>query len=320
LPTYLVTGGAGFIGSHLVRFFLERGERVRVLDNFSTGKPENLSEVEGKIELVQGSLSSESDVEAAVDGVDFVLHQAAIPSVPRSVEFPLESHESNATGTLRLLRYAAEAGVRRLVYASSSSVYGANPTLPKVEAMPTEPMSPYAVSKLCAEQYAVVFHHLYGLETVSLRYFNVFGPRQDPNSPYSGVVSRFIDAIASGSPPTIHGDGEQTRDFTYVENVARANFAATERPEAAGSVYNIGCAARVSVNELWRVMAELSGSTLEPRYAPARSGDVPHSLADIGRARKDLGFEPAIDLREGLRRTLSYYGILRDPVTTDLRS
>ena len=315
-----MTGGAGFIGSHLVRFFLERGERVRVLDNFSTGKHENLSEVEGKIELVQGSLSSESDVEAAVDGVDFVLHQAAIPSVPRSVEFPLESHESNATGTLRLLRYAAEAGVRRLVYASSSSVYGANPTLPKVEAMPTEPMSPYAVSKLCAEQYAVVFHHLYGLETVSLRYFNVFGPRQDPNSPYSGVVSRFIDAIASGSPPTIHGDGEQTRDFTYVENVARANFAATERPEAAGSVYNIGCAARVSVNELWRVMAELSGSTLEPRYAPARSGDVPHSLADIGRARKDLGFEPAIDLREGLRRTLSYYGILRDPVTNDLRS
>jgi len=315
-----VTGGAGFIGSHLVRFFLERGERVRVLDNFSTGKHENLSEVEGKIELVQGSLSSESDVEAAVDGVDFVLHQAAIPSVPRSVEFPLESHESNATGTLRLLRYAAEAGVRRLVYASSSSVYGANPTLPKVEAMPTEPMSPYAVSKLCAEQYAVVFHHLYGLETVSLRYFNVFGPRQDPNSPYSGVVSRFIDAIASGSPPTIHGDGEQTRDFTYVENVARANFAATERPEAAGSVYNIGCAARVSVNELWRVMAELSGSTLEPRYAPARSGDVPHSLADIGLARKDLGFEPAIDLREGLRRTLSYYGILRDPVTNDLRS
>jgi UDP-glucose 4-epimerase len=323
LPTYLVTGGAGFIGSHLVRFFLERGERVRVLDNFSTGKRENLSEVEGRIELVQGSLSSPKDVEAAVEGVDFVLHQAAIPSVPRSVEFPLESHESNATGTLRLLRQAAEAGVRRLVYASSSSVYGANPTLPKVESMPTEPMSPYAVSKLSAEQYAVVFHRLYGLETVSLRYFNVFGPRQDPNSPYSGVVSRFIDAITSGSQPTIHGDGEQTRDFTYVENVARANFAATEKPEAAGSVYNIGCATRVSVNELWQVMAELSGSKLEPRYAPSRPGDVPHSLADIGRARKDLGFEPAVDLREGLRRTLSYYGILRDPgndVAKELRS
>jgi nucleoside-diphosphate-sugar epimerase len=323
LPTYLVTGGAGFIGSHLVRFFLERGERVRVLDNFSTGKRENLSEVEGRIELVQGSLSSPKDIEAAVEGVDFVLHQAAIPSVPRSVEFPLESHESNATGTLRLLRLAAEAGVRRLVYASSSSVYGANPTLPKVESMPTEPMSPYAVSKLSAEQYAGVFHRLYGLETVSLRYFNVFGPRQDPTSPYSGVVSRFIDAIASDSQPTIHGDGEQTRDLTYVENVVRANFAATENPEAAGSVYNIGCATRVSVNELWRVMAELSGSKLEPRYAPSRSGDVPHSLADIGRARNDLGYEPAIDLREGLRRTLSYYGILCDPaydVAKDLRS
>jgi len=311
LPTYLVTGGADFIGSHLVRFFLDRGERVRVLDDFSTGKRENLSEVEGKIELVQGSLSSPSDVEAAVVGVDFILHQAAIPSVPRSVEFPLESHEANATGTLRLLRAAAAAGVRRLVYASSSSVYGANPALPKVESMPTEPMSPYAVSKLSAEQYALVFHRLYGLETVCLRYFNVFGPRQDPNSPYSGVVSRFIDAITSGAPPTIHGDGEQTRDFTYVENVARANFAATEKPGAAGSVYNIGCGTRASVNELWRIMAELSGSKLEPTYLPVRSGDVPHSLADIARARKDLGFEPSIDLREGLRRTLSYYGILR---------
>jgi UDP-glucose 4-epimerase len=320
LSTYLVTGGAGFIGSHLVRFLLDRDERVRVLDNFSTGRRENLTEVQPKVELVEGSLSSQSDVEAAVEGVDFVLHQAAIPSVPRSVELPLESHESNATGSLRLLKCAAEAGVRRLVYASSSSVYGASPTLPKVESMATEPLSPYAVSKLSAEQYAVVFHRLYGLETVSLRYFNVFGPRQDPNSPYSGVVSRFIDAIVSGVRPTIHGDGEQTRDFTYVENVARANFAATERPEAAGKVYNIGCASRVSVNELWRVMAELSGSPLEPRYTEGRSGDVPHSLADIGRARKDLGYEPTVDLREGLRRTLSYYGILRDPVTTGLRT
>jgi nucleoside-diphosphate-sugar epimerase len=319
LTTYLVTGGAGFIGSHLVRFLLDRGGRVRVLDDFSTGKRENLAELGTKIEILEGSLSSDKDVEAAVRGVDFVLHQAAIPSVPRSVEFPLESHESNSTGTLRLLKSAAAAGVRRLVYASSSSVYGANPSLPKVESMPTEPLSPYAVSKLSGEQYAVVFHRLYGLETVSLRYFNVFGPRQDPNSPYSGVVSRFIDAIASGSAPTIHGDGEQTRDFTYVENVARANFAALERPEAAGSVYNIGCATRVSINDLWRVMAELSGSTLEPHYAPVRSGDVPHSLADIGRARKDLGYDPAVDLREGLRRTLSYYGILRDPVTAGPR-
>jgi nucleoside-diphosphate-sugar epimerase len=320
LPTYLVTGGAGFIGSHLVRFLLDRGGRVRVLDNFSTGKRENLTDVQGRIELMEGTLASQSDVEAAVEGVDYVLHQAAIPSVPRSVEFPLESHESNATGSLRLLRCAAKAGVRRLVYASSSSVYGANPSLPKVETMPTEPLSPYAVSKLSAEQYAVVFHRLYGLETVSLRYFNVFGPRQDPNSPYSGVVSRFIDAIVSGTPPTIHGDGEQTRDFTYVENVARANHAATEKPAAAGSVYNLGCASRVSINQLWRAMAELSGSKLEPRYAPPRSGDVPHSLADISRARRDLGYEPAVDLREGLRRTLAYYGIRSDSVALDRRT
>jgi nucleoside-diphosphate-sugar epimerase len=300
----------------LVRFLLDRGARVRVFDNFSTGKRENLSEVEDRVEILEGSLLSETDVQGAVEGMEFVLHQAAIPSVPRSVEFPLESHESNATGTLRLLRCAAAAGVRRLVYASSSSVYGANPVLPKVESMPTEPLSPYAVSKLSGEQYAVVFHRLYGLETVSLRYFNVFGPRQDPNSPYSGVVSRFIDAIAGNFPPTIHGDGEQTRDFTYVENVVRANFAATERPEAAGSVYNIGCAIRVSVNELWRAMAELSGSKVEPRYAPSRSGDVPHSLADIERARRDLAYVPSVDVREGLRRTLAYYGILRDPVAS----
>jgi UDP-glucose 4-epimerase len=311
LTTYLVTGGAGFVGSHLVRFLLEQGGRVRVLDDFSTGKRGNLEEVAGRIEILEGSLSSEGDVRAAVAGVEMVLHQAAIPSVPRSVEFPLESHESNATGTLRLLKSAASAGVRRLVYASSSSVYGANPTLPKLESMPTEPMSPYAVSKLSGEQYASVFHRLYGLETVSLRYFNVFGPRQDPSSPYSGVVSRFLSAIASGTPPVIHGDGEQTRDFTYIENVARANFAAIENPRATGGVFNIGCGTRVSVNELWRVMAELSGSKMEPRYAPARTGDVPHSLADIGRAREGLGYEPSVDLREGLRRTLSYYGVLR---------
>ena len=310
--TYLVTGGAGFIGSYLVRFLLERGERVRVLDNLSTGKRENLAEVEGSIELVVGDLRSERDVAKAAQGVDFVMHQGAIPSVPRSVAEPMESHESNATGTLQLLRAAQAAGVRRLVYASSSSVYGANPELPKVETMRTEPLSPYAVAKLTAEHYAVVFHHLYGLPTVSLRYFNVFGPRQDPSSPYSGVVSRFIEAVTANEPPTIHGDGEQTRDFTYVDNVARANFAACHRPEAAGGVYNIGCASRISVNELWRTIAELAGSELEPRYEPTRAGDVPHSLADVSRARRDLGYEPAVDLREGLKRTLGFYGVLRE--------
>lgn len=310
MAIYLVTGGAGFIGSHLVRFLLERGDRVRVLDNFSTGKEQNLAEVLASIELVRGDLSSDSDVETAVEGVDYVMHQAAIPSVPRSVEAPIESHEANATGTLRLLRAAKRAGVRRLVYASSSSVYGASPTLPKVESMPTEPLSPYAVSKLAGELYALVFHRIYGLETVSLRYFNVFGPRQDPSSPYSGVVSRFIEAIASKTTPVIHGDGEQSRDFTYVENVVRANDAACHRAEAAGGVYNVGCAHRVSINELWKNMAELSGSSVEPRYGPPRSGDVPHSLADISRARRDLSYEPEVDLREGLKRTLHYYGIL----------
>jgi len=307
LSLYLVTGGGGFVGSYLVRFLLERDEQVRVLDNFSTGKLENLSEVSDRIELVEGDLNTSSDVSRAVAGVDYVLHEAAIPSVPRSVERPMESHEANATGTLNLLSEASTAGVKRLVYASSSSVYGANPELPKVETMRTEPLSPYAVAKLAAEHYCTVFHRLYGLETVSLRYFNVFGPRQDPSSPYSGVVSRFIDAIASESAPTIHGDGSQTRDFTYVDNVAHANLAACHEPAAAGGVYNIGCQGRISVGELWKTMAELAGSSLEPTYAPARSGDVPHSLADISAARRDLHLEPRVGIREGLRRTLDFH-------------
>lgn len=307
MSSYLVTGGAGFVGSYLVRFLLDRGERVRVLDNFSTGKRENLEEVADRVDLVEGDLNDREAVAKAVRDVDFVLHEAAIPSVPRSVEKPMESHEANATGTLSLLQAAQAAGVSRLVYASSSSVYGANPELPKIETMRTEPMSPYAVAKLAAEHYCMVFHKLYGLETVALRYFNVFGPRQDPNSPYSGVVSRFIDAIVSGTPPTIHGDGEQTRDFTYVENVAQANFAACHESAAAGGVYNIGCQKRISVNELWTTMAELTRCDLEPRREPARSGDVPHSLADISAARRDLGLDPKIDVRDGLEKTLSYY-------------
>lgn len=311
MSCYLVTGGAGFVGSNLVRFLLERSERVRVLDNFSTGKRENLHEVRDRIEMCEGDLASRDDVRSAVRGVDYVLHQAAIPSVPRSVERPLESHEANASGALRVLHEAREAGVKRVVYASSSSVYGANPELPKVESMRTEPLSPYAVAKLAAEHYAVVFHRLYGLETVSLRYFNVFGPRQDPHSPYSGVVSRFIEAVEGGEAPTIHGDGSQTRDFTFVDNVSEANFAACHSPDAAGSVYNIGCQDRISVKRLWETIAELTGSELEPRFGPARAGDVPHSLADISAARRDLGYDPGVDVREGLRRTLVFYGVLQ---------
>ena len=307
MSLYLVTGGAGFVGSYLVRFLLDRDEEVRVLDNFSTGKRENLTEVERRIEVVEGDLNDPAALSRAVSGVDYVFHEAAIPSVPRSVDEPVESHEANATGTLSLLCASMEAGVRRLVYASSSSVYGANPELPKVETMRTEPLSPYAVAKLAAEHYCTVFHRLYGLETVSLRYFNVFGPRQDPNSPYSGVVSRFIDAILSSMPPTIHGNGDQTRDFTYVENVAEANFAACHETSAAGGVYNIGCQTRISVNELWATMAELTSSKLVPSYTSVRSGDVPHSLADISAARRDLGLDPQIDVREGLKRTLEFY-------------
>lgn len=307
MSSYLVTGGAGFVGSYLARFLLDRGERVRVLDNFSTGKRENLDDIRSRIDIVEGDLNDRGAVSRAVKGVDYILHEAAIPSVPRSVEHPMESHEANASGSLVLLQEARDAGVRRLVYASSSSVYGANPELPKVETMRTEPMSPYAVAKLAAEHYCLVFHKLYGLETVALRYFNVFGPRQDPNSPYSGVVSRFIDAIVSDTPPVIHGDGEQTRDFTYVENVALANFAACTEAAAAGGVFNVGCQGRISINELWSTMAELTGSKLEPQHEPTRSGDVPHSLADISAARRDLGFEPAVGIREGLERTLSFY-------------
>ena len=310
MAQYLVTGGAGFIGSYLVRFLLDRGEKVRVLDNFSSGCYENLEEVKPDIQVVEGDLSSAEQVADAVESVDYVLHQAAIPSVPRSVKEPIASHESNASGTLLLLEACRRAKVQRLVYASSSSVYGANEELPKVEDMRLEPLSPYAVSKLSGEQYCIVYHRLYGLETVSLRYFNVFGPRQDPSSPYSGVVSQFMDALAAGERPVIHGDGTQTRDFTFVENVAQANYAATQRKEAAGGIYNIGCRERTSINLLWQIMSELAGSSLEPEYGPGRAGDVAHSLADISAAERGLGYVPAISLKEGLRRTLSFYSVI----------
>ena len=307
MSLYLVTGGAGFIGSYLVRYLLNKGERVRVLDNFSTGHRSNLSDVISSVELLEGDITNMQSVQEAVYDVDYILHQAAIPSVPRSVEDPLSSHDVNASGTLNLLIGAKEAGVRRLVYASSSSVYGANPKLPKVETMRTEPLSPYAVAKLAAENYCLVYHRLYGLETVSLRYFNVFGPRQDPNSPYSGVVSRFIDAIKNKKQPTIYGDGEQTRDFTYVDNVAQANFVACHEDKAAGGVYNIGCQARVSINELWHQMVRFTGSNLTAVYGPHRAGDVPHSLADISAARRDLNFDPRVGISQGLKSTLEFY-------------
>jgi UDP-glucose 4-epimerase len=308
---YLVTGGAGFIGSNLVRHLLERGDDVRVLDNFSTGKRETLQEIADRIELVEGDLCDTDKVQQAVDQVDYILHQAALPSVPRSVEHPMESHSSNATGTLTLLEAARDAKVRRLVYASSSSAYGANETLPKQESMLTDPMSPYAVAKLAAEHYCLVFHRLYGLETVALRYFNVFGPRQDPNSPYSGVISQFIDAIRSDKSPVIYGDGGQTRDFTYIDNVTQANLAACHAGKGLGNAYNIGCGTAFSVKELWESMAALAGVRLSVEHREPRPGDVRHSLADIARAQRELGYEPSVGFAEGLEKTLDFYGVLR---------
>ena len=312
MALYLVTGGAGFIGSNLVRHVLARGDNVRVLDNFSTGKRENIEEVASQIELVEGDLCDAEKVRQAVDSVDYILHQAALPSVPRSVELPLESHASNTTGTLMLLQAARDGKVRRLVYASSSSAYGANETLPKQESMRTEPMSPYAVAKLASEHYCLIFHKLYGLETVALRYFNIFGPRQDPNSPYSGVISQFIDALASNKTPVIFGDGGQTRDFTYIDNVAQANLAACHSKKGVGRVFNIGCGQRFSINQLWESMAAQAGVDTVAEYRDSRPGDVRHSLADITRAKEDLGYVPRVDFAQGLKQTLQFYGVLRE--------
>jgi len=314
MARFLVTGGAGFIGSSLVREIVSRGEEARVLDNFSTGKRENLHPFSGRIEVLEGSVDDPRLVERAMEGVDYVLHQAALPSVQRSVESPLESNASNLTGTLVLLEAARRAKVRRFVYASSSSVYGDSPTLPKVETMPTDPLSPYAVGKLGGELYCRVFHRLHGLETVSLRYFNVFGPGQSPDSQYAAVVPRFIAALKAGESPVIYGDGRQTRDFTYIENVIQANLAACAAGrEAAGESFNIAFGERVSLLDLLEKMAALRGGPVKPRFEPGRKGDVRDSLADIGKARRLLGYQPEVSLDEGLQKTLQALGALGTP-------
>ncbi len=303
---YLVTGGAGFIGNHLVRALLERGASVRVFDNFSTGHRQNLVDLFDDIELVEGDLRSIDACRRALEGVSWVFHQGALPSVPRSIEDPETTHEVNATGTLNLLRAAREAGVRRVVYASSSSIYGPELKLPRRESDRPNPISPYAVSKLAGEQYCTAFHHSYGLETVSLRYFNVFGPRQGWDSPYAGVLPRFVHALSRGEPPTIFGDGEQSRDFTYVENVVRANLLALEAPEAPGRVFNIGMGRKISVNQWLAMTCRALGQTVEAVYQPVRPGDVRESLADITSARAVLGYEPHVSLEDGLRSTLDW--------------
>jgi UDP-glucose 4-epimerase len=308
----LITGGAGFIGSHLVRRMLALGADVSVLDNLSTGRLKNLEEVAADVELFEGDIRIPSDVEHAIAGCDAVFHQAALPSVPRSIADPAGSHAVNATGTLNVLIAARDAGVRRLMFASSSSVYGATPGLPKKEEMATLPLSPYAVAKCAAESYCRSFFDLYGLETVALRYFNVFGPRQDPLSEYAAVVPRFIAAFRAGEAPTIYGDGGQSRDFTYVENVVDANMAALESPVAPGRVYNIACGERITLNQLAAGLREQIGTSVQPVHVEGRAGEVRHSLADVEHARADLGYDPRIGLDEGLHRTVSHF--MSEPV------
>jgi UDP-glucose 4-epimerase len=303
----LVTGGAGFIGSHLVMTLLQRGHEVRVLDNFSTGFRDHLAAVDGEIEVLEGDLRSYERVHNAVRGCDAVLHQGALPSVPRSVQDPLTSSEINIGGTLNVLLTARDEGVRRVVIASSSSVYGDTPGLPRIETMAAAPLAPYAVSKLAAEQYALSFHRVYGLETVALRYFNVFGPRQDPSSQYSAVIPKFIVAMRNGEAPEIYGDGEQSRDFTYIDDVVEANLLALDAPEAAGRAFNIACGREHSLNKLVATLNRLLRTDIEATHGSPRTGDVRNSLADIGLARRYLGYEPAMDLETGLARTLAAY-------------
>lgn len=301
----LVTGGGGFIGSHLVRALLEAGHPVRVLDDFSTGRRSNLVGLEAEIELIVGSICDPDTVRKATEGAVHVLHQAALPSVARSVEAPLPSHEVNATGTLRLLEAARGAGVQRFVYASSSSVYGTNQQSPKVEDMPINPISPYGITKATAEFYGRVHHQLFGLETVGLRYFNVFGPRQNPTGTYAAVIPRFIRAILTGEPPVILGDGLQTRDFTYVDNVVQANLLALSAPAAPGRVYNIAGGTPVSLLDLLDRLGRITHRHVSPVFQAARPGDIRHSAADLSRATIDLGFCPVITLDEGLERTVA---------------
>jgi nucleoside-diphosphate-sugar epimerase len=310
----LITGGSGFIGSHLVEALLQRGATVRVLDNFVTGNRENLAAAvdraptQEKFTCIEGNITDRVAVHEAVRGADFILHQAALPSVQRSVEDPLSSNWVNVEGTLNVLIAARDAGVKRVVYASSSSVYGDSPSLPKSETMATQPLSPYAVSKLAAEEYCRAFTRVYGLETVSLRYFNVFGPRQDPNSLYAAVIPKFIEALLEHKPPVIYGDGSQSRDFTFVENVVQANLLALNAVGVAGEVFNIACGKRIDLQHVLSTLAEFFNHDVQPpEYRAPRAGDVKHSLADISKAERLLGYRPRISFRAGLKQTLAYF-------------
>ena len=305
MTTFLVTGGAGFIGSSLAERLLANGERVRILDDFSSGRRKNVESLQGKLEVVEGSGVDPATVARCMEGVEVVFHEAAIPSVARSIDDPPRTLLANVQGTTVVLDAARRAGVKRLVFAASSSAYGDTPVLPKIETMPARPLSPYAVSKATCEQLLTVFSSIYGMETLSLRYFNVFGPRQDPASHYAAVIPKFITAALRGAPPTIFGDGEQSRDFCFIDNVVTANLlAATSTRKLAGEVVNVACGDRTSLNQLWQKVSELTGFRASPRYEARRQGDVRDSLADIGAAHALLGYEPQVRLEEGLRRTV----------------
>lgn len=304
---YLVTGGAGFIGSHLCTALVERGARVRVLDNLITGRRANLAHLAGRIEFIEASITDEAATRQAAEGVSVIFHEAAIPSVPRSVKEPQLNHDANVNGTFNVLMAARDAGVKRVVYAASSSAYGETEELPKRETMLPAPLSPYAAAKLVGEYYCQVFTRVYGLETVALRYFNVFGPRQDPTSPYSGVISKFVTSLLSGEAPVIFGDGEQSRDFTYIDNVVDANLRAAEAPAAAGEVMNVAIGERITLNQLLAELQQIIGTNLKANYAETRAGDVRHSLADISKAQRLLGYTPQVGLAEGLQRTVAWY-------------
>jgi len=304
---YVVTGGAGFIGSNTVDELVRRGESVVVLDDLSAGKEENLAEVRNKISFIKGSINDLEAVRRAMQEADYVLHLAARTSVPRSVKDPLETNKVNIEGTLNVLLAARDAKVKRVVLAASSSAYGETPTLPKVESMQPEPISPYGVTKYVCELYAQMFGKVYGLQSVSLRYFNVFGPRQDPSSPYSGVLSKFCSAFLEKTDPVVYGDGEQTRDFTYIENVVNANLLACEAAAASGKVINVGTGERTSLNQTLQLLWEISGNHLQPKYEPTREGDIRDSQADVALSRELLKYEPTVNFAEGLRRTFDWY-------------
>jgi nucleoside-diphosphate-sugar epimerase len=307
MANYVVTGGGGFIGSHIVEELIRRRETVKVIDNFSTGKRENVAPFQKDAEIIESDIADATNLVELFKGADYVIHQAAIPSVPKSIINPVKSHHANVNGTLNVLIAARDAGVKRVVYASSSSLYGDSPTLPKHEGMMPNPLSPYGAQKLFAEMYCQVFTKAYKLETVSLRYFNVFGPRQDSTSQYSGVLALFIPAVLQDRRPSIYGDGLQSRDFTYVQNVVEANLLSCKAPGVAGQVFNIACGDRITVNSMLQQINKITGKDIAPIYAESRAGDIKHSQAEISRARELLGYQPKVTFEEGLRRTIDWY-------------